>query len=71
MNAGGEQGARLEAVTRELTERWRQTREVWRDAQAREFEGRFIQVLEASVANAARGMSELDAVLRRIRSDCE
>jgi hypothetical protein len=63
--------ARLAALTRALTERWRQTRESWRDVKAREFEEHFIAELESSVASASRGIEELEAILRKIRSDCE
>ena len=71
MSGGGTPGARLDALTRELAEQWRQTRESWRDSQAREFDERFLQPLEAAVEAASRSMDELQAILRKIRTDCE
>lgn len=62
---------RLAALTRELVVRWKQTRETWRDAKAREFEERFVQELEATVGSAALAMQHLDRILRKIQSDCE
>lgn len=63
--------ARLTALTRALAERWRQTRESWRDAKAREFEEHFVAELESSVDSASRSIEELEGILRKIRSDCE
>lgn len=70
MSASGH-SARLVALTRALAERWRQTRESWRDGKAREFEERFMLELESGVDSAGRSIEELEAILRRIRSDCE
>lgn len=70
MNAGGH-SARLVALTRTLAERWRQTRETWRDVKAREFEERFMAELESGVDSAHRSIEELEGILRKIRSDCE
>jgi len=69
--SGGGHAARLVALTRALAERWRQTRESWRDAKAREFEEHFMAELESSVDSAGRSIEELEGILRRIRSDCE
>lgn len=63
--------AQLDVLTRALTERWRQTRNSWRDAKAREFEDRFITELIAAVNSASRSVAELERILRQIRSDCE
>ncbi|MGA1237136.1 MAG: hypothetical protein ACO34E_09755 [Limisphaerales bacterium] len=70
MSAGGH-AARLHALTQDLLQRWRQTREVWRDAKAREFEERYLRELEAVVTAAGHGMEQLEHVLRKIRHDCE
>jgi hypothetical protein len=70
VNASGH-SARLVALTRALAERWRQTRESWRDVKAREFEQRYIVELESGVDSAGRSIEELEAILRKIRSDCE
>lgn len=70
MNSGGH-AAQLEALTRALTERWRHTRHSWRDAKAREFEERFVAELISAVSSASRNIEEVEAILRKIRSDCE
>jgi hypothetical protein len=64
-------GARLAALTRELLSRWRQTREHWMDAKAREFDERFMLELESMVKSATTGIANLDAVIGKVRSDCE
>jgi hypothetical protein len=70
MSTGGND-VRLAALTRDLFERWRQTRESWMDAKAREFDDRFMKELETAVNLAIIRMQTLDAVLRRVRRDCE
>jgi len=64
-------GAQLATLTKELLARWRQTREYWMDAKAREFEERFMTELETTVNSAATGMSNLERAIRKVRSDCE
>jgi hypothetical protein len=63
--------ARLAAITRDLFERWRQTRSTWRDTRAAQFEQDHLEPLEDAVKSAVRGITELEAVLRQIRRDCE
>jgi hypothetical protein len=67
----GAHAARLTALTKDLIQRWRQTRDVWRDAKAREFEERYVRELDAAVNAAASSIEQVEAVLRKIRSDCE
>jgi hypothetical protein len=67
----GAHAARLTALTKELTEGWRQTRDLWRDSKAREFEEHYLRPLEEAVNAAAGGIEQLEAELRSIRSDCE
>lgn len=67
----GAGSARLVALTKELTERWQQTRESWRDAKALEFEERYIRELQSAVDSAANSIAQVESLLRRIRSDCE
>jgi len=69
--SGGGNAARLAALTQALVERWRQTRDVWADAKAEEFEGRFMRPLESAADSAVIGIEQLEAVLRKIRSDCD
>jgi hypothetical protein len=62
---------RLATLTKEILGRWRQTQDVWRDDKAREFDERFMVELAARVASATTNISNLERVLRKIRSDCE
>ena len=64
-------GARLTALTKELLNRWQQTRECWRDAKAREFEDRYLLELDSMVRSATTSIANLEEVIRKVRSDCE
>ena len=64
-------GARLAALTKELLNRWQQTRESWMDAKAREFDERYMLELESMVKSATTGIANLERVIRNVRSDCE
>ena len=64
-------GARLAGLTKELLKRWQQTRECWMDAKAREFEERYLLELESTVRSATNAISNLESILRKVRSDCE
>jgi len=64
-------GARLSALTKHLTERWRETRQQWMDAKAVEFEERFVRELETTANVTAAGIDNLEQILRKVRSDCE
>jgi hypothetical protein len=68
MNASG---PRLAALTKDLLARWRQTRETWTDAKAREFEDRFMAELECTVSAALSSIGHLEDVLQKIKTDCE
>jgi hypothetical protein len=61
----------LVQLTRDLSLRWQQTREHWRDAQSREFEQRFLEDLLGCVDKTAAVIEELDKLLARVRNDCE
>ena len=63
--------ARLAALTRDLFERWRQTRGAWRDTRAIQFEKDYLVELETATRMAVQGIQHLEAVLRQIRKDCE
>ena len=63
--------SRLAALTRDLFERWRETRVPWRDARAIQFEKDYMNPLEDAVKSAVRGITELEALLNHIRRDCE
>lgn len=64
-------GARIVGLTRELLNKWNQSKESWRDTKALEFEKKFMDELEASASHASTGIDNLDRIMRNIRSECE
>ena len=70
MSAIGGASGLVQAV-KELTVHWDVAKARWRDVKSREFEERFIEDLPQHIFRAARAVEEIDAVLRKIRSDCE
>lgn len=69
--SGGGNAARLASLTRELLQRWQQTRQFWADGKAREFEDRYIREIESEVNATLPAIEQLESVLHRMRSDCE
>lgn len=64
-------GARIVGLTRELLNKWNQSKDSWRDTKATEFEKRFMDELEASANHASTGIDNLERIIRNIRSECE
>lgn len=64
-------GQRIGALTKDLMNRWRQTKESWRDAKADEFEREFLIELQTSVDKSLHVMEQLDKLLAKIRHECE
>lgn len=63
--------AKLGRATKDLAAHWEEVTRSWRDTKAREFEARFIAPLPDHVRSALTIIDELDAVLTRLRRDCE
>jgi hypothetical protein len=63
--------ANLMQSAKDLSIEWQATKESWRDVKAREFEERFLDPLPGYISRAVRAMEEVDAILKRVRSDCE
>ena len=57
-------------LTKDLLRSWEQTRAVWRDQKAEEFERAYLKDLESSVNRAIYGMEKLDGMLTRVKKDC-
>ena len=70
MNLSGNKG-RLVGLTRDISLRWADTRNYWRDAKSDEFDHRFMAELDAAVVRAVTILDKLDEVLKKVRSDCE
>jgi hypothetical protein len=70
MNLSG-QKSRISSLTRQLSLDWADTKAHWSDARSREFEARHLVELFASVDRATQNLDELEALLSKVRSDCE
>jgi hypothetical protein len=70
MNLGGSKG-RLNGASKELSRKWDQTKNYWRDAKSREFEHRYLEELFAGVDKSTAIIDKLDELLKKVRSDCE
>jgi hypothetical protein len=70
MNLGATK-SRLTAVTKELSLKWGETRNFWRDAKSAEFERRYMQELTVRVEKAVAVIEKLDLLLDKIKNDCE
>jgi hypothetical protein len=70
MNLTGNKG-RLAGLTREITLRWSETKNFWRDAKSEEFERRFMVEMNAQVNRTLAIVEKLDELLKKVRSDCE
>jgi hypothetical protein len=63
--------SRLGGATKELSLKWEQTKNYWRDQKCAEFEHRFLQELFADVDKTVIIVDKLDELLKKVRSDCE
>ena len=64
-------GTRLAMLTKEISVKWRQTREFWKDAKSAEFERKYMDELQGSVDNAVTVIDKLDKLITKVRKDCE
>jgi hypothetical protein len=70
MNLSGNKG-RLVGLTRDISLRWAETKNHWRDARSEEFERRFMVELGANVNRTVAILEKLEELLKKVRSDCE
>lgn len=66
-----EGGGQLSKALRQLLVQWEDTRMSWNDAQAREFEAKYLIPLQNDLRNACSAMAHMAAILEKIRRDCE
>ncbi len=64
-------GSRLSALTKELSNRWHETREEWLDAKSAEFDQKFMEPLTSNVDTAIAVVEQLNKLVEKIRRDCE
>jgi hypothetical protein len=70
MNAKISASNLLQAV-KDLSFEWQQTRQHWQDAKCRQFAEDYLEKIPDHVARARSAMEEIDALLRKVRKDCE
>lgn len=58
-------------ATRQLKERWSETRNSWRDQKAAGFEGLYLSDLTDTMNTALRALEDLDRLLEKIHADCD
>jgi len=63
--------SRLLGATKELSLKWDQTKNYWRDQKSAEFEQRYLQELFAGVDKTVLIVEKLDELLKKVRSECE
>ena len=61
----------LGLAVKDLKIEWEITESYWRDIKSDEFAERYLGQLPDLVARARAAMEELDALISRVRSDCE
>ena len=70
MNLSGSK-SRLVASARELSQKWAETKNYWRDEKSTEFEHRYLEDLLIRVDKTVAIIEKLDEILKKVRSDCE
>jgi hypothetical protein len=70
MNLTGNKG-RMTGLTREIMLKWADTKNYWQDAKSREFESRHMVELMGNMDRAIIIVDKLEALLKKVRSDCE
>jgi hypothetical protein len=61
----------LAQALKDLSIEWEQTKSAWRDIKSDEFERRYLDPLPHEVTRAVSVIEELDALLRKVKQDCE
>ena len=70
MNLAGSK-SRLVGSARELSMKWAETKNYWRDQKCQEFEHRYMEDLFIRVDKTVAIIEKLDEILKKVRSDCE
>lgn len=61
----------LSQAAKDLSFEWQQTKDYWRDVKAQEFERAYLDSVPHHFARAITVIEEIDALLRKVRADCE
>lgn len=70
MNLAGSK-SRLVGSARELSMKWKETQNYWRDAKSHEFEHRYLEDLFIRLDKTVVIIEKLDEILKKVRADCE
>ncbi len=60
----------LSTAAKELFARWNDVRDIWTDAQSRDFEKTFLEPIEQDVRSALSALDHLNLFLQTVHSDC-
>jgi len=60
----------LQAI-KDLSQKWEQTKDSWRDVKADEFEHNYLERLPNLTARTSTAMEEISILLRKVHLDCE
>jgi len=63
--------ANLAQAGKDFALEWEEATAFWRDVKSLEFERKYVQDIPDHVARAIGVMQEIDALLKKVRSDCE
>jgi hypothetical protein len=61
----------LAQAVQDLMIDWQHTKSYWRDVKSRQFEQDYLDKLPELVTQARNIIGEIDALLRKVRTDCE
>jgi hypothetical protein len=64
-------GSNLSQAAKDLSIQWEHARASWRDIKSQEFEQKYLDLLPQHVARSLAVIEEIDALLRKVRNDCE
>ena len=70
MSAQGS-GANLVQALKELSLRWQETKAHWHDVKSQQFEREYLEDLPDHVQRTMGVIQEIDALLKKVRHDCE
>jgi hypothetical protein len=63
--------ARLAGLLKQLVSSWEETRGSWTDDKAREFHERYMVELIAQVEKTLTALDSLEALIQKMKDDCE
>jgi hypothetical protein len=63
--------ANLAQAARVLNLEWEKTKAQWRDARSLDFEDKYLAELPGQIAAAINAIEDMEALSKKVRSDCE